>query len=337
MRALRLSLILVVCAACGDPSASREPAATAVAPPSRPGRAHVIRVELPGVRDLSDIPRLMAIEALEKHGYVVETSEYRDNPIALQALVDGQLDFASLPFPQTLAAIQQGAAIAAIIEGGVLSRTLIVAPDIMTCADLDGREVSTPNLVSAQVLSVRRFFAIRCPQAKIDLVVIAGVENRLAAFLTRRTAGAILDATSQLKLERTPDAPFNVLAVLGIEFPGVSGSTIVASRTFVRTYPETARDVVRELLLAIRRIQDPATLSREMQARLGLGRDEADAAARLSLQQQMWSVNGGLSDAVVQANIDFSVEAGVIQPGLAPSAVVDGSFIEAALEEVGWQ
>jgi ABC-type nitrate/sulfonate/bicarbonate transport system substrate-binding protein len=292
-------------------------------------------MEIPNTPDFGDVPRLIAREALQRQGYVVEAAEYRDNPIAIEAMIAGKVDVASLPFPQMLAAIQKGAPIAAIVDGGVLSRTVMVAPDVRTCSDLDRKRVSVPNLVSAQALALRRYFARHCPEAEIELVVIPGLDNRVAALLSQGTAGAVLDLMGQLKIERMPGSRFNVLALLGAEFPGLSGATIVASRRFLDEHPDTAKDLVREFVVAIRQVQDPAILSREFQARIGLSAEEADAAARLALEQKMWDVNGGLSDAVVQANINFSVESGVLAPGLAPSAVVDRSYGAAVLSEIG--
>jgi hypothetical protein len=46
-------------------------------------------------------------------------------------------------------------------------------------------------------------------------------------------------------------------------------------------------------------------------------------------------VNGGLSEGILEANIDFCVESGVLKPGLTPAMVADLSHLHAVLDEIG--
>jgi ABC-type nitrate/sulfonate/bicarbonate transport system substrate-binding protein len=312
-------------------------AARADAPAPGPARARTIRIDIPLEPDVSDVPRLMAREALQQAGYTVEATAYRDNIIAIQGLVTGQVDIAILSLPSVLAAIQQGAAITVIMEGAIHTRCLVTAPEITACADLNNRQVAVPNLISTQTLAFRHYLAKECPGAAVETVVISGVNNRLAALLARRTAGAILDLMTLLEAQRAGGVKYNVLSAFDAEFPGLGGAAVIASRAFLDRYPDTARDVVREWILATRKIQDPAVLKARIERHLGLAPERAEAAAAAYLQQRVWDVNGGLPDGFIQRNIDFSVEVGALKPGMTPAEVQDRRYLDAALAEIGRQ
>jgi len=162
-------------------------------------------------------------------------------------------------------------------------------------------------------------------------------EARLAALLARRTDGAILDLMTLLEVQRADGPAFNVLSAFGAEFPGLGGAAMVASRAFLDAYPDAARDLVRECLLAARKIQDPAVLKDQIEKHLGLEPGRAGVAANAYLAQKVWSVNGGLADGFMQRNIDFALEMGVLKPGLTPAAVEDRRYVNAALAELGRQ
>jgi len=330
-RAAWAALALAVCAAC-DGTATPVPADARAA---GPGRAHTIRMDIPAEPDVSDVPRLVAREALQQAGYTIEATSYTDNVVATQAMTAGKLDVAILSLPGVLAAIQQGAAITVIMEGSISTRSLVTAPDITACSDLNGRQVSVPNIISSQTLALERFIAKRCPGTRIEKVVISGANNRLAALLAHRTAGAILDLLTVLELQGNAGPRYNILSVFGVEFPGLGGAGVVASRAFLDRYPDTARDIVRAWLLATRRLQDPAVLQDRIETYLGLAPAKAAAAARLYLGKHVWDVNGGLPDGFMQQNIQFSVDTGVIKPGMTPAAVEDVRYVNAVLAEIG--
>ena len=76
-------LALVVSAACSAPSTPAAPPAPPLGSGSASGRAQTIRMEVPSAPEISDVPRLMAMDGLRGLGYAVEAVEYRDAPIAI--------------------------------------------------------------------------------------------------------------------------------------------------------------------------------------------------------------------------------------------------------------
>jgi len=330
-----VALLTAFCAACGGrPAPAPTSGRKAEQGPASASPA-TIRMDIPLEPDVSDVPRLMARDALQQAGYTVVSTAYRDNVVAIQGLVQGQVDVALLSLPAVLAAIQQGAGIAVIMGGGSHTRCLVTAPAITTCSDLHGRQVSVPNLVSSQTLALQRYIANRCPGTRVEPVVISGTGNRLAALLARRTDGAILDLMTLLEVQQADGPAFNVLAEFGAEFPGLGGAAMVASRAFLDSHPDAAGDLVRECLRATRRIQDPAVLNAQIIKHLGLAPERAERAARAYLEQKVWDVNGGLQNDAMRRNIEFCVEMGVLAPGMTPAAAEDRRYLDTALAELG--
>ena len=324
------------CVACSTPSSSGRESNDALLKDAT-ARLPTIRMEIPAAPDVADVPRLMMRDALQKAGYTIEALEFRDQATTVQALLNGQLDVAEMPFTQVLAAMQRGAAISQIMSRGSRVRVLVSAPEIKMCADLNGQQVSLPGVNSTQELSLRRYVQTRCPGTRIEPLVISRVENRMTGLLTRRTGAAVLDLASMLRVQKESGGAYNVLSVFGVDFPDLIEGTFAASRAFLDSHPESARAIVRELIIAMRKIQDSAVLEREITTRLGLPRDEAVLLAKTYLENKVWDVNGGLSLSTLQANIDFAVASGVIEPGVTASHAADLSYLEAVLAEIGRQ
>jgi hypothetical protein len=76
-------------------------------------------------------------------------------------------------------------------------------------------------------------------------------------------------------------------------------------------------------------------LRAQIEKHMGLAPDVAAIAARTYLEKKVWDLNGGLPDGFIRGNIDFSVDMGVLKPGLAPAAVEDRRYVDAVLAEIG--
>jgi len=79
-----------------------------------------------------------------------------------------------------------------------------------------------------------------------------------------------------------------------------------------------------------------------LRARLGaLGRAAFEERwtpdAATYVERKAWDRHGGLSDGFMQRNIDFSVEMGVLKPGMTPAAAEDRRYLNAVLAEIGRQ
>ena len=119
------------------------------------------------------------------------------------------------------------------------------------------------------------------------------------------------------------------------EFPGLGGTQHVARREMVDKFPQTAKDFVRATLQARRKLQDQKTFTEMLVKYLKLTPEQALTTTQNFGAQDLWSLNGGMDNQMIQSNLDFLVEAGTLKAGLKPSEVVDLSILNAVLDEIG--
>jgi ABC-type nitrate/sulfonate/bicarbonate transport system substrate-binding protein len=298
-------------------------------------RPSAIRIEIPAAPDLSDLPRLMAVDALRAKGYNIEAVAIDDVTVAVQAMNQGALDISNLPNLQAWAAIDKGASIVTILDDAAATRLLAAAPGIEQCGDLDGKKVATVNVNSVQTAMVNRYIEENCPGAAPEYLVVAGANNRMAGLLAGQVDAALLDMTQQLRMERDGETRAHVLVSFTEEFPTLKTNSHFARRDFLEQYPEAARDFVRAMLEARRSIQDPHVLSEQFVKYIKLEPVAASSAAETYLAHKVWDVNGALSPELLQENIDFLVELSGLAPGITPEEIADLSYLNAVLEEIG--
>ena len=324
------SILLIAC--------GLTPTATSIAVATiGPARPSVLRIESPDDADISDIPREMMIEALQAQGYAIETVSLADTDLTTLALETGDLDIANLSNEPAWLVVTKGTPIVTIMDETANTRQLVSINEIQTCADLDGRSVGVANLTGSASAMLYKYIEKSCPEAKPNYLVVRGSSSRMAALLSGDLDVAMLDIYDKIELEDQAPGKFHSLAVFSEEFPGLTTTSIVMRRELLEKYPGTVKDIVRELLLARRKVQDPAVLRDEIVKRFDMDPTMAEAVAKLYLGSKVWDVNGGYTPEIVQANIDFLVEAGSLEQGLTAADVSDLSFLDSVLDEIGKQ
>lgn len=339
--ALVCATFILIVTGCSAAPASPTPAPTApsaradATPTATLARLQTIRMEMPLEPDISDLPRLMMRDALKEEGYTVETTDFDDNTVAVQAMTQGSLDLAFLPISTAWAAIQEGAKIVTVLDSAGDTRMLVTTSDIKKCSDLNGKQVAVPNMTGTQTLLLQAYIKKNCPEAAIEMLVISGTGNRLAALVANQLNGALLDLSNILQMERQGITNLNVLFVYSVEFPGRLGAAQVIRTEIIEKYPETVKDIIRATLAARRSIQDKTVLTEMLVKHIKMEPAEAERASQVYLDQKIWDVNGGLSEAVLQNNIDVLYEAGGLKTRLKPSQVANVEPLNAVLDEIG--
>lgn len=299
------------------------------------GRPEVLRIELADQPEITEIPRMLAVESLRAMGYTVETKAFNDNAVSAQSLAQGDLDVGNLSVSVAWSAIEKGAKIVTILDDTADTRVLIAKRDIQKCADLNGKGVAVTSLTSTQTFMVYRYLEKNCPGTKIEPLVIPGSSARLAGLLTGQLDAASINLENLLKLQAQPNSGLHELVAFAVEFPTLRGASQVVRRDLLEKYPETAKDIIRANLLARRKIQEPDVLSDLFVKYLQMEPAEAQATAQVFLEHKVWDVNGGFTPENLQTSLDFFVAAGAIQPGLKTSDVADLSYLNAVLDEIG--
>lgn len=302
------------------------------APIARPA---ALRIELPTSPDIGDLPRLMAVDAMRAHGYTVETLVLADTALTVIALERGDLDFANVADVTAWTAIEKGAAIVAVIDDSVNTTIVAATKGIKQCADLHGKRVAIPNLVGSKTFMVNRYIETRCPGTRPDYLVIAGENTRLAGLLAGELDAAAVDLANLESVDINRQGELSALVVFAEAFPGLTVVSHFARRELTERYPTTVHDWLRALLAARRRIQDPQVLTAELVTRLGMAPALAHTTAATYLEHKFWDVNGRYTPELVQQNLDFTIAAGGLAPGVKADDVANLTFLNAVLDELG--
>jgi NitT/TauT family transport system substrate-binding protein len=330
-----LIVLVLMLSACTPPVQGPTPATSTAVPPSsvlaKTGKLHVSSPSSPGPEN---IPFWMALDTLREQGYEVETTQYARFDLQTAALVDGELDLSIAGHPNALAAVAKGAPIRAI-AGRVANQYVIAAKAaIGSCADLQGKNVAYPATASVGGAMCDAYIERTCPGTQPQIIVISSSSNRLAALLAGEVDAAVLRAWDMPELERQAPGKLHVLSYFAEEFPLVDVDEYYVHTDFAAKHPGIVKDFVLALVQANRLVQDPRILGEEIARYLP---DDATALedADAFLVHKAWDVNGGLTIESIQATLTLLTDAGMLPSELRPEQVVDLSYLNAVLDEIG--
>lgn len=300
---------------------------TPIAPQPRP----TIRFGVTQEADISLVPVLMALEAMEAKGYPVEITYYAETSLNVEALASGQSDFAVGSPAGYWAAIQQGAEIATLMEYVRNPWVLSVADGIETCDDLQGKRLAVTGEGSSHTTMLRTYLAENCPETEYELLYIQGGDNRAAAMLQGELDGAALEHADVDALNRESDA-FHTMATFADELPDLLTSGLYVNKAFANEWEAVPEDFITELLDVHRKITaDPDLFVTEAARLLEMSADDIRPLAETLIAGDNWPVDGGLNEAKLQYSLDYYTDAGELEAGMTIGDVADLSHLQAAL------
>jgi len=301
-------------------------------------KATTIRFELRPTPDATDLARLMAMDELRARGYTIATIPYANNMLVFLGMQRGDVDVASVPDVIGWNAIHRGAPAFVLMDESRMTVLLLAGAGIRRCADLDGKPVAIGAVGGAMAVLTERYVARDCPDAHPQYVeVTGGSATRLAALASGAVAATPLELYDYVEMPEALASKLHALVWFSDVFPGLTTISTFMRRGLSDEHPETARDVVRAILRARRRLQEPGVLAAELTARFGLDAERARLTADTFLTRRVWDVNGSYTMDAIQRNIDFYATSGNLPAGMQAGEVADLSFLNAVLKEIGRQ
>ena len=256
------------------------------------------------------------------------------SPVAMAALVTGEIKFAFVGPSAVMSAITAGADL--YIVGGNVNRviyTLMGAKGIKSVRDLKGKLVGSTAYGTSSDFMTRmtlKHFGLD-PERDVKIIPSGGSSTRAVGLETGRISAAPFSPESRVRLE---EQGFPVLAdmadILG-EFPF---NIIAANRGFLDRMPKATTGFFKGLIKSYRLIK-----SNKDEA-FALGLKHKLRGGDLRLERMALDVYADAFSEVklptksVQVVIDAEVAAGRMAP-VAVSKVFDGRFIDQAYQELG--
>jgi NitT/TauT family transport system substrate-binding protein len=326
-----LLAVLFLVVAC-----SPVPASTALeATSASPARPEVLHLEVPDDPDISDLPRLMAFDALKEQGYVIEPVSLAETTLVTVAMIQGDLDFAVISNVDAWLSIEEGAPLITILDETAITRYLVVNENIQQCSDLNGQRLGIASLKGTATIYLYEYIKVHCPATVPSYLVLSGSGNRLVSLQAGELDAAMLDLTDYIELKNESQSTAYPMVIFANEFPGLTTTSFIARREFAEQYPEAVKDLIRNVLIARRQLQDPEVLANELVTRMGIDAIAAPAIARTFIDDHVWDVNGGYTIDKLQDNIDFLHDTAGVDLTLSASEISDLSYLSAVLDEIG--
>ncbi len=320
------------------PTAAPPPAAPTTAPSPKPEAKApaTLRVAYPSQADFEDVPSLIAAERLSARGYKVETTFFAQPELAIEAITRGSADIGNGSARTYLKAIQKGAPIKVIAEQAGNSWSILAVRSIRACADLDGKRLAIHSEGAVSTAMLRAYLQKQCPQAKPNMVIIPGSENRAAALLAGQIDATPAELADVVQvLAKRPD-DFHVMANFAKDVPELKATLLYASTRIIAEAPTAVQDYVETVVQVHRDInRNPKLLEEAAPKYLSIPKELLPDVVKAHMAANAFDPNGGLSSAAMEFSIKFFTETGDLDPGLTVSQATDLSFLEKSLAKLG--
>lgn len=362
---LRLSILLVllamIAAACSngssspsasegtDPTpasseapASEAPASAAPSEAAGPGEPETdtIRVGFASQPDFTQVMNFKWLDDLEAEGFTVEDNYFESSQDAFRALVAGEVDVAVGTLLSAILLVQESGEGVKVIASDLKAPDylLISQPDITSLDQLEGARVgiSTPGDISdtlTRVVLDREGIDVEA----VDFVQIGGTGARMAALLEGQIEAGPAHAAEGLTAAEEGLA--NLFAY-GTAVPDYLQHGLIVTDEWISSNPNLTQIMVDLFVESTRWANDNKDEYIALSADKVEGPSDSarDEAYEIFKEIEMFAINGGMSEELLQNTVDVEKEVGTLgddAPALEEWS--DPSFVESYLERFGEQ
>lgn len=334
-RLLILTLVVAACGTNGEPSGSVDESeapedAVGSEEDGEDGLKRDLVVAYSGVPQLAYSASRTAWRQMNADGWEIEEIFLPQNELAIQALVQGEVDLVPTATLTGITAINQGEDIVGIVAIARGEWVLVGRDGIETPDDLAGSTVAVHSETSVSNLVVQHTLT----EFGIDdaeVVMIPGSPARAEALTQGQVDATSLFISDALGLEAEADMPINIVSDYA-DLPFIDQMLFVR-RNFLDEYPDEARAVVQGLLETHQRFQDEPEWG-ALQANLLLPEVPISLVERVVEVHNdigVWSPTGGIRDYDdVAETLEFLKGAGILDADADgdPRRYVDLSILE---------
>lgn len=307
------------------------------APTATPSnKSGTIRVSFPNNGDVADVPSFMAHELLRAQGYDIQPLYFANPDLNVAALANGESDLSNGSTRTHWAAVQKGADIVTLMEQAGNVWSLVARADIQSCEEFDGKRIGVQSAGSISNALLQAYVKNICPNSTPQTLFVQGSDVRSIAMQKGELDGALLQISDVLQMDKQAPGKFPTFFDYAAKLPQLKINGVYTRRAFARQHPEMVRDYLRALLSVHRSIrQNPQLLYDALIKYLKYDADSAKQVGDTYLAHNIWDVNGEFLPEDAKFSLDFFVEIGSLPPGLDAAKIVDMSYLNAVLDEIG--
>lgn len=297
-----------------------------------------IEMGLTGIPDILDIPYFIAVEKgfYKEEGVDVRYTFIQGDAVAIQALLSKSFDIVSSGHFAVIHAVNRGAHIKAFVSilnshDYILSST----EKIKSMENLRGKTIAiyAPGDITEIVTrGILKKFGINSKE--VNWLSIGGSTDRYRAVLMGKADAAPLHIDFAYKLEK--ESGFHTLISIAKEQP-LPMSVVSATEEFIKEKPEILLGITKALIKACRYAVENKKEFVDIAFKYleEMEREEISLLYDQLLKQEIYGVNGGITEQSIRNGVDMLVEIGTIEYPIPPSKIANFQFIEKVCNEFG--
>jgi len=338
-----LTLLALLVAACGtggaSPSAIESEPAAAESQAAEP-EADTVRVAFASQPDFTQVMNFKWLDDMEAAGLTVEDNYFESSQDAFRALVAGEADVAVGTLLSAILLVQETGEGVKVIASDLQAPDylLISQPEINSLAELEGQRVgiSTPGDISdtlTRVVLDREGVNVDA----VNFVQIGGTGARMAALLEGQIEAGPAHAAEGLT---AAEEGLKNLFAYGNAIPDYLQHGLIVTDDWIAENPNLTQLMVDLFVESTRWANDNKDEYIELSATAVEGPSDTarDEAYEIFKEINMFAVNGGMSDDLLQNTVDVEKEVGTLgDDAPAVEEWADPSFVEDYLERNGEQ
>lgn len=250
------------------------------------------------------LPSAIAIDRLTEMGYDIEVVELGSNSNQLQAAATGAIDIVANS--QIMDAIDQGLDSRFFLELNTNEFLLVSQASLPTCESLEGHSLGIQGAGSFVGQLAIQWHARTCPEVQLNLAVIEGSDNRLAALVIGQLDSSVVDLQDWAQLQVLRPDEFVVVGDFSKELP-IMRAAFAATRSFIAENEQLIEDWIDVHLDVYSEIYENPQILVDKGAEL-LGEVDPELLPQVVqafVDARVWPTDGGLTDAGVEDTIAF--------------------------------
>ena len=256
----------------------------------------------PGV---NQVPTRKALDILaEKYGHRTEFVALEDSELAVEGVATGQFDMAPGPHPGAALAIQAGAPITFVVEEFRNPWTVVTSADITSCEDLDGARFGLQGPAGTSYSLYQAWLEEECgDSAAPNELYISGSPNRRQALDIGELDATLLHVYDTFDL----NDDLTMYAQLANDLPDVGIGVMFANTDWLAENGPVMTQFLEELVRLRQEMANDPQMFADMIVEYmpEMDADTALKSAEAALDAGMFPLDGGLSEQMVNATLDF--------------------------------
>lgn len=294
-----------------------------------------IYVSYPSIPDLGDVASLLAWEEMGRMGYEVVPKFLAESELSVEAVMRGDAQVGIAP-NVVFSAIDKGAPLVNFLVNQRMEWTLIGRGDIKTLADLDGKRLGQHSPASIGKAMTDAAFEEKAPDAKPNIIYIAGSENRADALLRDQLDASPVEIVDLVRLMKEAPGKFNIVSSFAEDLKDLIGLTVFAKKDYMESNPQVIKDVIKSMLTVHRRAQEDENFIIENAPKYlpSLDPEILKEAAELYKKYDLWPADGDMSDSTQRFTIEFWTKNGALENNIPYQNYFDRTLLDEVLQEM---